>query len=219
MLQAVARARRSARRSRLTLFLGATMLAWPLGYALAMLVGLAGRQRIVVSVVASAALVAAASAVRTFVPWFTGRAVGSIVNPGGRARPEQTHSHALALAAAGRLTEANDAFDALRRTGGDDVPTLRAEAELHARPGGDPARAAELLQRLRKVPTCTLNDELYATHRLIDLYLGPLNDAGKVMVELRRMADRFPQTIDGQSALAELRRRREELPATIGEVT
>ena len=51
---------------------------------------------------------------------------------------------------------------------------------------------------------------LYATHRLIDLYLGPLKDPGRIMVELRRMADRFPETIDGQGALAELKRRREE---------
>jgi hypothetical protein len=30
------------------------------------------------------------------------------------------------------------------------------------------------------------------------------------MVELRRMADRFPDTIDGQGALTELKRRRAE---------
>lgn len=81
------------------------------------------------------------------------------------------------------------------------------------------ARERRRARRLGKSPSCTLNDELYATHRLIDLYLGPLTDAGKVMVELRRMADRFPQTIDGQSALAELRRRREELHATTGEAS
>jgi hypothetical protein len=35
-----------------------------------------------------------------------------------------------------------------------------------------------------------------------------LADPGRAMVELRRMADRFP---DGQGALAELKRRRDHL--------
>lgn len=51
----------------------------------------------------------------------------------------------------------------------------------------------------------------YATHRLLDLYLGVLDDPGRAMEELRRMADRFPDTPDGQGALAELRRRRDLL--------
>ena len=50
-----------------------------------------------------------------------------------------------------------------------------------------------------------------STHRLLDLYLGVLHDPGRATVELRRMADRFPDTPDGQGALAELRRRRDHL--------
>ena len=53
--------------------------------------------------------------------------------------------------------------------------------------------------------------ERYATHRLLELYLGVLADPGRAMVELRRMADRFPGTPHGQAALAALRRRRDHL--------
>jgi hypothetical protein len=82
---------------------------------------------------------------------------------------------------------------------------------MQCRPGGDRERARELLLRLRQAADAVPADELYATHRLLDLYLGPLDDAGRAMVELRRMADRFPDTPDGQGALAELRRRRLQL--------
>ena len=75
----------------------------------------------------------------------------------------------------------------------------------------DRERARDLLLRLRQAADAGPADELYATHRLIDLYLGRPEDAGRAMVELRRMADRFPDTPDGQGALAELRRRRLQL--------
>ena len=31
-----------------------------------------------------------------------------------------------------------------------------------------------------------------ATNKLVDLYLGPLKDPGRALVELRRLADRYP---------------------------
>lgn len=79
---------------------------------------------------------------------------------------------------------------------------------MHATASGDPNRAESLFLRIRRSPKATRNDELYASHRLIDLYIGPLDDQGRAMVELRRMADRFPDTIDGQGALMELNRRK-----------
>ncbi|MBL0172799.1 MAG: hypothetical protein IPP90_19235 [Gemmatimonadaceae bacterium] len=154
-------------------------------------------------------LVAGLSATK-LVQWLSGQLVMSIVSPGGRARGPNGHSRAEALVAAGRLDDATAEFEATREKLGDTVASLRAEAELHAMSSGDPKRAEALFQRIRRAPDAQPGDELYASHRLIDLYLGSLNDPGRVMVELRRMADRFPETLDGQSALAELKRRRVE---------
>jgi hypothetical protein len=144
--------------------------------------------------------------------WFTTRTGESLTNailhPGGAARPGEVHSHAEALAVRGDLSEAAAAFEAVRAEYGDTVASLRAEAEMHLAPGGNPERARELLVRLRTAVDVKRGDELYATHRLIDLYLGPLRQDGRAMVEMRRMAERFPGTPDAEGALAELQRRR-----------
>ena len=42
--------------------------------------------------------------------------------------------------------------------------------------------------------------ELYATQRLIDLYLGPLGDNVRALVELRRVVERFPGTSEAAAA-------------------
>jgi hypothetical protein len=144
------------------------------------------------------------------VQWIAGGAVRSFVAPGGAARAPVTFSKAQSLAAAGLVEDASREFDLARAAGDETVAMLRAEAELHLTASGDPSRAEVALLKIRRAPKATLTDELYASHRLIDLYLGPLADEGRVMVELRRMAHRFPDQIDGQGALAELRRRRGE---------
>jgi hypothetical protein len=198
-------------------FLILVLLLSPLGYGLAMMREMEGRERIIGAIVASIGMVVTGYAVIRIVQWLTGGTVNAIVHPGGATRAGKTYSQALSLAAAGRLDEAAAAFEALRAESGDDVITLRAEAEMHAGPGGDPRRASELFLRLRRVAVEGGKDELYASHRLIDLYHGALNDPGKVMVELRRMADRFPDTIDGQGARAELQRRRDEARRLDGE--
>ena len=216
--QAVRTERRRQRISSTVAYFLAVLAVLPVGWVIATLAGLKAQPRRVAMVLASASLVLIAFAVIRGVQWATGRTVEAILIPGGSGREPVGHSNAEALAAAGRFAEASHAFEAARGNRGDDVNSLRTEAEIHAAAGGDPARAAELLQRIRRVPTATPTDELYATHRLIDLYLGALHDPRKVMTELRRMADRFPNTIDGQSALAELRRRRDEEQSSSGDV-
>lgn len=216
--EAVAHETRRKRISGTVAYFLTVLLVLPVGWVLATLRGLEGQPRRTAMVLVSAALVLLTFAIIRGVQWASGRAVVAIMHPGGAGREPVGHSSAQALAAAGRFEEASQAFETARGTGGDEVSSLRAEAEIHAAAGGDSVRAAELLQRIRRAPTASPTDELYATHRLIDLYLGALNDPGKVMTELRRMADRFPNTIDGQSALAELRRRREAEQSSSGDV-
>ena len=139
----------------------------------------------------------------------SGSVTRGLLEPGGRGRDTAVFSQAEALASRGNFEAASEAFNAVRATHGETAALIRAEAEMHMRVGGNPTRARELLLRLRQLEDASRADELFATHRLLDLYLGVLADPGRAMVELRRMADRFPDTPDGQGALAELRRRRD----------
>jgi hypothetical protein len=132
----------------------------------------------------------------------------AVLEPGGRGREKAVYSHAEALAVQGNLEAAGKAFDQARAEHGERASLLRAEAEVQLRPDGNPERARELLMRLRRSSDASRADELYATHRLVDLYLGPLQDDARAMAELRRLAERFPGTRDAEGALAELQRRR-----------
>ena len=66
-------------------------------------------------------------------------------------------------------------------------------------------RAAELFREARRLaPEDDRARELYTTQRLIDCFLGPLDDPGRARVELRRLSERFPGTREAQAALTAL---------------
>jgi hypothetical protein len=70
----------------------------------------------------------------------------------------------------------------------------------------DPSRAIALFSEGRRLAGDDRSRELYATQRLIDLYLGPLKNDPRALVELRRLVDRFPNSREGKSAVDVLRR-------------
>lgn len=206
--QAFERERRRRRRGQALLALLVAVVMTMASSLLLKMLGYAGPTRPILAVLGGVVGAAVIFAGVALVGSLSARATQAFLMPGGAARGPAVHSHAEALAAKGNLADASAAFDALRAEHGERASSLRAEADLHLAPGGDAIRARELLLRLRKAPDLTRADELYATHRLIDLYLGPLSDDGRAMVELRRLADRFPGTPDAAGALAELERRR-----------
>lgn len=208
--RAIAAEERRKRNTRAWAFAFGVLLLSPFAYVVAQMQGIDMPRRLIVSVGYAGGVVVAALVVVGGLQWLASRAMMSFMQPGGRSRGAALHSKAEALAASGRLQEASAEFEATRAVGGETIASLRAEAELHAMASGDPKRAEDLFLRIRRSPLATRSDELYASHRLIDLYLGPLDDAGRVMVELRRMAERFPNTPDGEGARAELNRRRDE---------
>lgn len=124
-----------------------------------------------------------------------------------RASSIDPTAKALTLAKTGRMDEAANEFDQLLLRAGDDTTILRQAIEFHVSSGGH-HRAAELLIRLRSLASATRSDELYATQRLIDLYLGALDRPERALVEMRRLVERFPNTPDGEGARAELQRRK-----------
>jgi hypothetical protein len=69
---------------------------------------------------------------------------------------------------------------------------LVAAADLYMTHGENPKRAAELYKEVQRVPNVSTGHDIYASNKLADLYLGPLNERGKALVELRRLIERYP---------------------------
>jgi len=72
-------------------------------------------------------------------------------------------------------------------------PRVRiAAADLYMTYGENPKRAAELYKEVQRIPELGTGHDVYVSNKLTDLYLGPLNQQGKALVELRRLIERYP---------------------------
>jgi hypothetical protein len=77
----------------------------------------------------------------------------------------------------------------------DAEPRKRAAELLFRSP--TPGLAVPLFHELRRISP---QHDLYATQRLIDLFVGPLRSDVKALAELRRVMDHFPGTAEAESA-------------------
>ena len=198
-------------KTRATVFVLTYLCFFPFGHLVGRLLGYGSVQRWVMMPVLALPMALALFSMIFAMQWLASEAFQAFLNPRGSRAPAVITSRAESLVARGQYDEAATEFAALRAKHPHDIPLLRVEAEFHAGVGNNPQLAVPLFNQLRRVPGVPGAVERYATHRLLDLYLGVLADHGRAMVELRRMADRFPDTPDGQGALAELRRRRDLL--------
>lgn len=119
----------------------------------------------------------------------------AVTMPSGASTPyEDQFSFQESLAARGDVAGALESYEAvISERPGAVSPRLKA-AELYARRGKDPRRAAALLREVRDLPGATPRESLYAASRLVDLYDGPLAEPGRALVELRRLVERYPNT-------------------------
>jgi hypothetical protein len=128
-----------------------------------------------------------------------GVAAGRIVVPTGNSTPyEHQFSREDALAARGDTAGALESFEAAIATTPLESPLgvsarVRA-AELYMTPGGNPERAAALFREVQRADGVTPAQDIYVSNRLIDLLLGPLDQPRRALVELRRIADRYPNS-------------------------
>lgn len=84
-----------------------------------------------------------------------------------------------------------------------DEPRVRiAAADLYATHGANPTRAAELYRDVQRIPGVSSGHDIYVTNKLADLYLGPLKQPGRALVEFRRLADRYPGSAAAEHARA-----------------
>jgi hypothetical protein len=114
-----------------------------------------------------------------------------------------------AMVMQGRVTDAIASFEEIIAARPDAVtPRLRA-AELYAKHVGDAHRAALLFREVQRLSTTTMSEDLYASNRLVDLLLGPLEQPGRALVELRRLIDFYPNTSAARQARLAINRLKE----------
>jgi tetratricopeptide (TPR) repeat protein len=119
--------------------------------------------------------------------------VAEYVTAGGSGTPyEESFSQEQALVMQRDYTTALELFEQriLRAPG---EPRVRmAAADLYRTYGENPKRAAELYREVQRIPKVMSGHDVYASNKLADLYLGPLKEPGKALVEFRRLIERYP---------------------------
>jgi hypothetical protein len=140
-----------------------------------------------------------------------GNVMGTALMGANRGRGEDTFSIEESLVMRGLIPEAVERFDARIAQEPEFVGLLMRAAELHAREANDPRRAAELFRRVQSHARATPAESIQASNRLADLYLGPLHDPGRALVELRRIAVQHPETRAAKHALEGIRTIRAQL--------
>src|SRR5260370_7403638 len=105
----------------------------------------------------------------------------------------------------GRLDEALSTLEAIIAEPHSTTDVRIRAAELYAREAKKPERAAELFREVIRNPRCTVGEEVYSANRLADLLHGPLGQPGRAIVELARLADRYPKSTIGDRARQAIR--------------
>lgn len=127
-----------------------------------------------------------------------GDAAGEIaryVTTGGSSTPyEEQFSHEQALVMQRDYAGALALFEQ-RIVASPNEPRVRiAAADLYATHGENPRRAAELYREVQRIPQLISGQDVYVSNKLVDLYLGPLKEPGRALVELRRLIERYPDS-------------------------
>lgn len=145
-----------------------------------------------------------------------GSAVRHALQPSGASTPYQhQYSYQDALAAKGDFMGAIESFEALLAESPDDFEARVRVADLYARAARQPAKAAEHFRAVQRAPDVTPERLIYASNRLVDLYMGPLDDEGRALVELRKIVDRYPGSAvahQARAALKTIKERRDGSP-------
>ncbi|HEX3867480.1 MAG TPA: hypothetical protein VHV78_12045 [Gemmatimonadaceae bacterium] len=112
----------------------------------------------------------------------------------------EQYSYQQALVMRGELDAALESFEAVIAENPTGVAPRIKAAELYDREKRDHRRAAELFRDAQRIPSITTGEFVYVTNRLVDLFVGPLGDPGRALVELRRLMDRCPGSAAAKSA-------------------
>jgi hypothetical protein len=140
----------------------------------------------------------------------SGRVAQSVYMPGAAGSYTRTHSNIDAMEAKGDYRGAVTAWEAVSVSEpGNPWPLIRA-GELYLRELGEPGMALDRFRLASDVPGITPEQHRYASQKVIDLYLGPLENEGRAMAEMRRLIDTHPGTREAEGARAALQRLKEK---------
>ncbi len=139
--------------------------------------------------------------------------VTTVFTPSGEStKYTPTYSHIEALEVKGDLAGAADAWDVAVAEHPEHVLTIVRAGDFYLRLRNEPSTALARYQQARALGTGSPDTQRYVQQKIVDLFLGPLQDEGRAMVELRRLIDAFPGTREADGArqlLAELKAKRE----------
>jgi hypothetical protein len=155
-------------------------------------------------------------ALSSAISWITitgsAHAAQSFTFPATTGHFANEHSEIQTLEVRGDFKGAVSAWEAVSiAEPGNPWPLVRS-AELYADKLGDPATAVERFRLARSLPDMKPELRRYTSQKVIDLLLGPLNDKGRAMVELRMLIDQYPDSREAVGAREALRKLKGETP-------
>jgi hypothetical protein len=120
---------------------------------------------------------------------------------GGSSTPyEEQFSQQQTLVMQSRYVEALELFEQQIAAMPGEPRVRAAAADLYATHGKDPKRAAVLYREVQRIPGLPPGQDIYVTNKLADLYLGPLKEPGRALVEFRKLASRYPNSVAAKNA-------------------
>jgi hypothetical protein len=130
-----------------------------------------------------------------------GGAASSLYTPSGDSTAyTPTFSHIDTLVIRGDFDGAATAWDVAILENPTNPGVIVKAADFHLRERKDPATALSLYQRARQLNTGGDDLRRYVQQKIVDMYLGPLNDEGRALSELRRLIDGFPESREAEAA-------------------
>lgn len=135
------------------------------------------------------------------------RGLTSFLMPSGGGSPSiEDWSYEKSLLARGQVDTAVSALEVRLANQPGDAALCIFLADVYARSARDAAKAERLFLRARETPGAAKAQDYHATTRLVDLYLGPLDDPARAAAELERMRRLHPGTQGAAHADTALKR-------------
>ena len=132
-----------------------------------------------------------------------GKVFAEFIQPSAAGSYERQYSHEDALVMRGDVQGALASYEKIIAEAPNDVqPRIRA-AELCAK-SKMRERAEGLYRAVQRLPRLSAKDDIYASNRLVDLYLAWPGHEKKGLLELRRRNDTSPETEVAERARAGL---------------
>jgi tetratricopeptide (TPR) repeat protein len=132
-----------------------------------------------------------------------GKMFGEFIQPSGSGSYERQYSHEDALVMRGDVDGALSSYERMILERPNDPPPRIRAAELYAKLG-QRERAELLFRAVQRIPRVARGDDIYASNRLVDLYLAWPGHETKGLRELRRLIDTYPETDVAERARAGL---------------